>query len=77
MATPLSCQAIVGAMGPEYMTEGCRKPTKDSTPTRWERVLELARDVVAIGPGLGQASATRDFVIRLVDRATMPAGHRR
>jgi hydroxyethylthiazole kinase-like uncharacterized protein yjeF len=35
-------------------------------------VLELARDVVAIGPGLGQAPATREFVRQLVDRATMP-----
>jgi ADP-dependent NAD(P)H-hydrate dehydratase / NAD(P)H-hydrate epimerase len=28
--------------------------------------------VVAIGPGLGQARSTRDFIRRLVDRATMP-----
>src|SRR5437660_10023442 len=32
----------------------------------------MAGDVVAIGPGLAQAPATREFVIRLVDRATMP-----
>ena len=35
-------------------------------------VLELARDVVAIGPGLGQGRATQRFVTSLVDRATMP-----
>ena len=35
-------------------------------------MLELARDVVAIGPGLGQAPATREFITALVDRATMP-----
>jgi ADP-dependent NAD(P)H-hydrate dehydratase / NAD(P)H-hydrate epimerase len=35
-------------------------------------VLELARDVIAVGPGLGQAASTRDFVKSLVDRATMP-----
>src|SRR5262249_23932474 len=29
-------------------------------------------DVVAIGPGLGQAEATREFIMQLVDRATMP-----
>src|SRR5207249_3376659 len=29
-------------------------------------------DVVAIGPGLGQAPATREFIKQLVDRATMP-----
>jgi ADP-dependent NAD(P)H-hydrate dehydratase / NAD(P)H-hydrate epimerase len=37
-----------------------------------DRVLELARDVVAIGPGLGQAAGTREFVRTLLDRATMP-----
>lgn len=72
VATPLSCQAIVGAMGPEYMTEGLPETDEGLDADAVERVLELARDVVAIGPGLGQAPATRDFVIRLVDRATMP-----
>jgi len=37
-----------------------------------DRILELARDVIAAGPGLGQARATRDFMTALVDRATMP-----
>jgi NAD(P)H-hydrate epimerase len=37
-----------------------------------DRVLELARDVIAIGPGLGQGSSTGEFVRALVDRATMP-----
>src|SRR5215475_5049848 len=32
----------------------------------------MARDVVAIGPGLGQAAPTREFIRRLVDRATTP-----
>src|SRR4029453_10812405 len=72
VATPLSCQAIVGAMGPEYMTEALPETDEGLDADAVERVLELARDVVAIGPGLGQAPATRDFVIRLVDRATMP-----
>jgi ADP-dependent NAD(P)H-hydrate dehydratase / NAD(P)H-hydrate epimerase len=72
VATPLSCQAVVGAMGPEYMTEGLPETDEGLDADAVERVLELARDVVAIGPGLGQAPATRDFVIRLVDRATMP-----
>ena len=35
-------------------------------------MLEMARDVVAIGPGLGQGRATRQFVTAFVDRATMP-----
>ena len=35
-------------------------------------MLELARDVIAIGPGLGQAPAARKFVRDLVDRAATP-----
>jgi hydroxyethylthiazole kinase-like uncharacterized protein yjeF len=72
VATPVSCQAIVGAMAPEYMTEALPETDEGLDADAVERVLELARDVVAVGPGLGQAPATRDFVIRLVDRATMP-----
>ena len=38
-----------------------RRPT-GSIRTRVDRVLDLARDVIAIGPGLGQAPPTREFV---------------
>jgi NAD(P)H-hydrate epimerase len=34
--------------------------------------LNLARDVVALGPGLGQHVSTRRFVHEFLDRATMP-----
>jgi NAD(P)H-hydrate epimerase len=34
--------------------------------------MEMARDVIAIGPGLGQARETRDCIRQLVDRATTP-----
>ena len=37
-----------------------------------DRVLELGRDVIAIGPGLGRAQNTAEFVRTLFDRATMP-----
>src|SRR6266446_4916268 len=72
VATPASCQAVVAAMGPEYMTEALDEADDGLDPESVERVLELARDVIAIGPGLGQAPATREFIKRLVDRATMP-----
>jgi ADP-dependent NAD(P)H-hydrate dehydratase / NAD(P)H-hydrate epimerase len=72
IATPTSCQAVIAAMAPEYMTEALDEAEEGLDPDAVERVLELARDVVAIGPGLGQAAGTRDFVLRLVDRATMP-----
>src|SRR6266566_620615 len=71
VATPLSCQPVVAAMGPEYMTEALNENDDGLDPDSVERVLELARDVIAIGPGLGQAPATREFIKRLVDRATM------
>ena len=78
VATPASCQAVVATMGPEYMTEaigeiaGSPGESAGIDPDDVERVLEMARDVIAVGPGLGQASATRRFITALVDRATMP-----
>jgi NAD(P)H-hydrate epimerase len=62
-------------MGPEYMTEALDEPADGGDgidPECVERVLEMARDVVALGPGLGQAAATQQFIRALVDRATMP-----
>jgi ADP-dependent NAD(P)H-hydrate dehydratase / NAD(P)H-hydrate epimerase len=76
VATPAACQAVVAAMGPEYMTEALAATDDGGAagldPDGVERVLEMARDVIAIGPGLGQAPATRRFVAALVDRATTP-----
>jgi hydroxyethylthiazole kinase-like uncharacterized protein yjeF len=74
VATPASCQAVVAAMGPEYMTEGLdeRGDGGGIDPECVDRVLEMARDVVALGPGLGRAGATQHFIRSLVDRATMP-----
>jgi hydroxyethylthiazole kinase-like uncharacterized protein yjeF len=72
VATPKSCQDVVAAMAPEYMTEGLDVSAEGLDPGGVEHVLEIARDVIAIGPGLGHAPATREFITRLVDRATMP-----
>ena len=72
VATPASCQAVVAAMAPEYMTEALREAGDGIDPDDVDRVLELARDVIALGPGLGQAPATQEFIARLVDRATVP-----
>jgi NAD(P)H-hydrate epimerase len=72
VATPASCQAILSALGPEYMTEAIEETSEGLDPGAVDRILELARDVVAIGPGLGQAAGTREFVRTLVERATMP-----
>src|SRR6267143_7320248 len=59
-------------MAPEYMTEALDESQDGLHPDGVERVLEMARDVLAIGPGLGQAPATREFIRQVVDRATMP-----
>jgi hydroxyethylthiazole kinase-like uncharacterized protein yjeF len=72
IATPAACQPIVAAMGPEYMTEALDESAEGLDPDGVDRVIELARDVLAIGPGLGQAPGTRAFITRLVDRASMP-----
>jgi NAD(P)H-hydrate epimerase len=72
VATAARCQGIVATMGPEYMTEGIEETDDGLDPESVDRVLEMARDVVAIGPGLGQLRATKRFVKAFVDRATMP-----
>jgi len=63
VATPAECLPIVATMAPEYMTIAL-----DSV----EALLDIARDVIAIGPGLGQAPDTRAFVKSLVEHATTP-----
>jgi ADP-dependent NAD(P)H-hydrate dehydratase / NAD(P)H-hydrate epimerase len=72
VATPVSCQATISAMAPEYMTEALNEMSDGVDLDEADRVIELARDVIAIGPGLGQATSTKEFVKRLVDRATTP-----
>src|SRR3954467_7464730 len=72
IATPAACQPILSAMGPEYMTEPIHETLDGLDPDGVDQLIELARDVLAIGPGLGHAPGTREFVRQLVDRATMP-----
>jgi NAD(P)H-hydrate epimerase len=72
IATPACCLPIVAGMAPEYMTEAIEERPDGLDPEAVERVLEMARDVLAIGPGLGQGASTGEFVRALVDRATMP-----
>src|SRR5580692_536740 len=58
VATPASCLPIVASLAPEYMTEAIENmPGSDGglDPEGVDRILDIARDVVAIGPGLGQA----------------------
>jgi NAD(P)H-hydrate epimerase len=72
VATGASCQAVVAGMAPEYMTVGLDETDAGLDPDGVDRLLEQARDVVAVGPGLGHASGTQAFIKALVDRATCP-----
>jgi hydroxyethylthiazole kinase-like uncharacterized protein yjeF len=72
VATAAASQPTIAAMAPEYMTESIPAGDEGLDPDDVDRVLELARDVLAIGPGIGQGRATREFVNHIVDRATMP-----
>ncbi len=72
VATPASCLPIVAALAPEYMTLPIAESGDEPDVDAVEQLLEQARDVIAIGPGLGQGSATRAFIRRLVDQATVP-----
>src|SRR5471032_62043 len=72
VATPAGCLPILSAMGPEYMTEGLAETADGLDPEGVDRVIEMARDVLALVPGLGTAPGTREFIRQLVDRATMP-----
>jgi len=72
VATPAGCQSTVASMAPEYMTEAIEEADNGLSAAAVDRILDMARDVVAIGPGLGQGSDTKAFVKAFVDRATMP-----
>ncbi len=73
VATPRSCQPVLAALGPEYLTEPL-----DETPAgtidyhALDRVLDLRADVIALGPGLGTDPATAAFVHGLLETAASP-----
>ena len=72
VATAASAQPVVASMAPEYMTEPIEEDGDGLSVEAVDRLLNTARDVIAIGPGLGQAIGTRRFITTLVDRATVP-----
>ena len=73
VATPQSCQPVVAALGPEYMTAGLSE-TAEGTVSAFalDEVLRLPADVIAVGPGLGGGDAVAAFVAGLVERAQVP-----
>jgi hydroxyethylthiazole kinase-like uncharacterized protein yjeF len=73
VATPRSCVPIVAAMAPEYMTEPLEETPQGTIDfSAVERMLDLKTDVIAVGPGLGQAPATAAFVHALLERTGVP-----
>jgi NAD(P)H-hydrate epimerase len=73
VATPRSCLPIVAAMAPEYMTEPLDETAIGTVDFgAVDHVLELAADVIAIGPGLGRAPGTAAFVHAVLERAGVP-----
>jgi NAD(P)H-hydrate epimerase len=73
VATPASCLPIVASMAPEFMTEAlaeCEGGTVAGGAV--ERVLELASDVIACGPGLGRTADAAAFVRALLERSEVP-----
>jgi ADP-dependent NAD(P)H-hydrate dehydratase / NAD(P)H-hydrate epimerase len=73
VATPRSCLPIVASMGAEYMTEPVEETASGTIDFAGvDRVLELKADVIAAGPGLGQAPATAAFVHALLERSGVP-----
>jgi hydroxyethylthiazole kinase-like uncharacterized protein yjeF len=73
IATPKSCLPIVAAMAPEYMTEPLDETDSGTVDfSTLDRVLDMNADVIAVGPGLGQAPATAAFVHGLLERTGVP-----
>ena len=72
IATPRSCQAVLAAMAPEYMTVGLDESPDGIAPDALEHVLAHPADVIAAGPGLGTGRGTVAFVHGLLDRAGVP-----
>ncbi len=77
IATPASSQPVVAARAiVECMTEPLAETESGAVAreaTDYAMELAAARDVTAIGPGLGSADeSTRDFVRRVVSRAARP-----
>jgi ADP-dependent NAD(P)H-hydrate dehydratase / NAD(P)H-hydrate epimerase len=72
IASPQSCQPILAAMAPEYMTLALEAGPDGINPDALDQVLALPADVIAAGPGLGTGSATAAFVRGLLVRTGVP-----
>jgi NAD(P)H-hydrate epimerase len=73
VATPASCQAIVAALGAEYMTLALAADGDGLTAAHaLDTLLAFDADVIAIGPGLGRSAEITALVQGLVAQAGVP-----
>lgn len=72
IATPRSCQPVLAAMAPEYMTEALPEAGDGLAPDALELLLARPADVIVAGPGLGTGAGTVAVVRGLLERAGVP-----
>jgi ADP-dependent NAD(P)H-hydrate dehydratase / NAD(P)H-hydrate epimerase len=72
VAIPASVQAIVAAMGAEYMTVSLPEDDGRVALAAIDAILEREQDVIAVGPGLGTGPGVTAFVEALIERSDSP-----
>ena len=73
VATPRSSQPIVASMAAEYMTVPVDEtPEGGIAAAALQTVMDLERDVIALGPGLGTGPEATVFVQELVEKSESP-----
>ncbi len=75
VACPASALPAIAAVAPEIMTEALPESEEGTlTTAALDRIVELAstRDVVAMGPGLGQSPELRDLIGQLFRTLELP-----
>ena len=74
LVVPRAIQDVVAGYNPSYMTVGLADATDHMVAAAADEVLALAEDmtVLALGPGLGRADSTIEFVARLYREVKQP-----
>jgi NAD(P)H-hydrate epimerase len=73
VATPRSCQNVVAALAPEYMTLALPEEVDGTvSATAADAILAFGADAIAVGPGLGRTPAVRSLVDALLAGARAP-----
>jgi ADP-dependent NAD(P)H-hydrate dehydratase / NAD(P)H-hydrate epimerase len=73
VATPISSQPILAAMGPEYMTVAVEETADGRIAAgALQAILDFEQDVIAVGPGLGTGPDVTVFVQELLEKSESP-----